>query len=522
MTTLGLFTPYSLDPGGGERYLLSIAEAMRGAAEVYLITPAEQPLARLEELARQLDLRIDHLRPISYADAKSRAPFDLTVVMGNEVLPPIPALGRKNVFLCQFPFPAKLPDLARRSPFWADYESVVVYSDYAKAHTAKAQHDVSVPEKPIHVIHPPVAPLPAPPACERKNGMILSVGRFFSDGHSKRQDELIGAFRGLKIAKSSLHLAGTLHGHPVSQEMFARCQAAAGTLPVTFYPNADRAELARLYAQSDCYWHGAGLRADREKEPEKFEHFGITVVEAMASGCIPFVLDQGGPASIVTSAKNGWTYRTTFELTKKTSHFLTSINDDAIREMRAAARRRARDFSVEVFSIAWLNLLGADTSRVRRNGSSTSTSTIDWAVLCRYGFNDAEGDFIWANHEFGISCAPSSTTRVLFRSYGRQGHCLHYWLDQNTSESKYELADGLQQIAITNATEHDSTCYLRIEPRVHNPGDIRDLGILIHRIWTGDEPHSGGTLLAAIPSSSSELTSSLGVQTPKTRARDPH
>src|SRR4051794_37382967 len=152
MTTLGLFTPYSLDPGGGERYLLSIAEAMRGDVEVYLITPTEHSLDRLEELARQLDLRIDHVVSISYADATSRAPFDLMVVMGNEVLPPIRALGRKNVFLCQFPFPAKPADLSRRTPFWADYESVVVYSEYAKAHTAKAQRDITLPEKPIRVI----------------------------------------------------------------------------------------------------------------------------------------------------------------------------------------------------------------------------------------------------------------------------------------------------------------------------------------------------------------------------------
>src|SRR5262249_24074020 len=162
---------------------------------------------------------------------------------------------------CQFPFPAEPEELARRIPFWADYESVVVYSEYAKTHIGKVLDAISVSEKPIHVIHPPVAPLPAPADCKRRSGMILSVGRFFSDGHGERQDELIDASRGLDVAESSLHLAGTLHDHPVSQEMFERCQAAAGTLPVTFYPNATRAELARLYAQAGCYWHGTGLRA---------------------------------------------------------------------------------------------------------------------------------------------------------------------------------------------------------------------------------------------------------------------
>jgi glycosyltransferase involved in cell wall biosynthesis len=356
MTTLGLFTPYALDPGGGERYLLSIAEAMKGHLDVYLITPTEQPSERLQSVANHLDLCVDHVVPISLEKATDFR-FDLTVVMANEVLPTIPGLGRKNYFLCQFPFPADRQELARRIPFWADFESVVVYSDYAKTHTLKAMSAIAVSEKPLHIIQPPVRALSAPLDCERRSGMVLSVGRFFSGGHSKRQDELIAAFRMLGEANRSLHLAGTVHDHQNSREMFELCQTKAQELPVTFYPNATRPDLAKLYAQSDCYWHGAGLGADRDSEPEKFEHFGITVVEAMASGCVPFVLDHGGPASIVTSGKDGWTYRTKNELTQLTSHFLTSMSADAVSEMRSSARERARAYGVDLFRAAWAKLL---------------------------------------------------------------------------------------------------------------------------------------------------------------------
>jgi len=130
-----------------------------------------------------------------------------------------------------------------------------------------------------------------------------------------------------------------------------------------------------------------------------------------------------------------------------------------------------------------------------------SATVIEWAALCKYGFNAPEEEFIWSMHEFGVSCAPSVTTRILFRTYGRRGHRLHYWLDQNASAFKFELLDGLQQIEITNASEDESICYLRLEPRVHNPSDVRDLGVLVHRIWTGGEPPTGGTILPAAPSS---------------------
>src|ERR1041385_2486978 len=126
MRSLGLFTPYPLDPGGGERYLLSIAEAVRGDLDVYLITPTEQSPERLALLGRALDLQVDHINLIKQEKAIARSPFDLSVVMGNEALPPILGLALKNYFLCQFPFRTEPLELARRTSFWPDYESVVV------------------------------------------------------------------------------------------------------------------------------------------------------------------------------------------------------------------------------------------------------------------------------------------------------------------------------------------------------------------------------------------------------------
>jgi O-antigen biosynthesis protein len=358
MRTLGLFTPYALVPGGGERYLLSIAEAFRDEFEVFLVTPEEQSKDRLARLAQQLDVQVDHVVPIRLQQALARAPFDVAIVMGNEPLPALRKLGNRNVFLCQFPFPTDRDELTRRLVFWPHYERVVVYSEYAKAHTQQGQNKILAAGRPIHIIHPPVSAVSATSTVITKRpGMILSVGRFASTGHNKCQDKLIAAFRQISATGLSLHLAGTLYSSQDSQDTYELCRKLAQDSPVTFHPNATRAELGQLYAQADCYWHGTGLGADRETQPEKFEHFGITVVEAMASGSIPFVLDHGGPASVVTAGCNGWTYRTQAELVELTSGFLMSTNLDLVNRMRAAARRRACEYRFEVFRRRWKELM---------------------------------------------------------------------------------------------------------------------------------------------------------------------
>jgi glycosyltransferase involved in cell wall biosynthesis len=181
------------------------------------------------------------------------------------------------------------------------------------------------------------------------------VGRFFDVG-GKCQDELIRAFRELNGAGWSLHLAGAIYGGKTRYAMYDKCVRLANGLSVQFHPNASRAELGRLYAQSACYWHGAGLGADSATEPEKFEHFGITVVEAMAAGCLPLVHAYGGPAEIVTPGYDGWTFESSDELVELTSQ-LTTLPELALAEMRARGSTRARAFTSDVFQAKWRSLL---------------------------------------------------------------------------------------------------------------------------------------------------------------------
>jgi glycosyltransferase involved in cell wall biosynthesis len=76
------------------------------------------------------------------------------------------------------------------------------------------------------------------------------------------------------------------------------------------------------------------------------EHFGITIVEAMAAGCVPIVHDSGGPREIVTSDVGfRWPH-----LSAAARQIATlAENDDLRRELSATSSARAKQFRPEVF-----------------------------------------------------------------------------------------------------------------------------------------------------------------------------
>jgi len=76
------------------------------------------------------------------------------------------------------------------------------------------------------------------------------------------------------------------------------------------------------------------------------EHFGISVVEAMAAGCIPVVHESGGPKEIVNGGY-GYTYRTIEDAVEAISRII--YDDELRRRMTKEVTVRARLYGVEVF-----------------------------------------------------------------------------------------------------------------------------------------------------------------------------
>lgn len=349
-----LYTPYDLLPGGGEMYLLSVAAALSQHNLVTLVTPAAYSRLRLLTMGRELNLDLDQVHLRTLDQVSQDQPFDLCVAMGNEIVPSLKGLGRRNLYMCQFPFPIGVEEVARRRAFWDEYEAVIVNSAFTKGHALAAMEQFKLPSKLVHVMTPPVQLIDPP--TKPKEALILGVGRFFAGGHCKRHDVMIQAFRRLIETTESdvqLHLAGALHPQPQHRDYLLHLQDLAGTLPVVFHLNISRADLIGLYRRALVYWHATGIDVDPIGEPEKCEHFGITVVEAMSAACIPIVPNRGGPAGIVRHGITGFHYGSEAELAAMTSPLVAERDLDWVRRLGAAAVSDAQVYSDKRFTQLW-------------------------------------------------------------------------------------------------------------------------------------------------------------------------
>ena len=197
----------------------------------------------------------------------------------------------------------------------------------------------------VDVLNPPVRAEVEPGT---KRPFVLNVGRFFDPrfGHSKKQLELIEAFARAGFDGWTFELAGGCDAP--NREYALAARRAALDHPVDVHVNAKGSLVRQLFAAASIYWHGGGFGEDPERHPDRFEHFGITVVEAMAAGAVPVVFGAGGPAEIVEPGVNGFHWRTIDELIGTTRRL---IEDPDLRAtLAAAAVARAGDFSAERFA----------------------------------------------------------------------------------------------------------------------------------------------------------------------------
>jgi glycosyltransferase involved in cell wall biosynthesis len=226
--------------------------------------------------------------------------------------------------------------------FLRSYSQIWTNSNFTKHHVSKTWQSNSV------VVYPPHLNRHRE-SLSRDPYAILSIGRFMDrrTGHSKNQVELIRAFQ--KLIKSSsepwtLHLAGGVDQK--NTEYFEKVKdiASRNGDRILFYPNCPEAELENLLHSSTFYWHATGMKIPAWK-PEKMEHFGISILEAINAGLVPLVFDSAGPAEILRDFPE-LRFKTVSDLVKKTLK-LSNSNLDLIKE---PLEKRGLEFDAAHFS----------------------------------------------------------------------------------------------------------------------------------------------------------------------------
>ena len=180
-----------------------------------------------------------------------------------------------------------------------------------------------------YVLYPPVNILGSPISAHKEN-VIVNIGRFFVGGHNKKQDVMVKTFKEMYdkgwARDWKLVLVGRKHTDEASTSYIRSLEAAVRGYPVELQFDTDAGDLLNLLNRAKIYWHATGYEEASSKNPEKFEHFGLSTIEAAQFGAVPVVFNAGGQPEIINHGKNGFLWNTTHELISYTKLLIENEN----------------------------------------------------------------------------------------------------------------------------------------------------------------------------------------------------
>lgn len=319
---IGIYNPYMDDLGGGEKYMMSIAEYLSKEHEVSVFWDSEKDIKEfLERFSIDLS-RVKFVKNIFSKDVTiwkrlliSRG-FDIIIILSDGS---IPFLLCHKLFLH---FQQPMEHLGKLS-LWKKLKLTRVTDIFCNSYFIKSFIDKKF-GKNTKVIYPPVDIYAKK---IRKENIILNVGRLrvrdvvvgrpIND--YKKQTVLIKAFKQLlKKGLCGWKLVLAVSVKDQDKNVLERMKKGTEGLPIQFVVNQNNRQLWNYYNLAKIYWHASGFGEDLIKHPEYAEHFGISTVEAMGAGAVPIVINAGGQKEIVKDKKNGLLWNTLRELQDKT------------------------------------------------------------------------------------------------------------------------------------------------------------------------------------------------------------
>jgi glycosyltransferase involved in cell wall biosynthesis len=364
--------------GGAERCVAILAEALQHSHDVEIVNHC--PALGVEALARFAGTNLERVRlrhVPSSRDPQSFSPrpwrryrwakqwhaslsegYDLFINLAHGL--PSFCHAKHGVLFVLFPFfrplhlDSDVSGYVRAYDRWEwrrrieSYDVTLASSRFTQTWTRRLWNLES------HVLYPP-----ADMACRRetKDDIILSVGRFSTQWHQKKQREIVTAFGDLEgdLPTWEFRCVGALSELPPDHTFLADVQTLAAGYRVRVLVNLPRTDLETMYARAKIFWHAAGYGEDDEVHPDRLEHFGMATVEAMSAGCVPVVIDKGGQREIVEHGISGFRWRTLEELKEYTRLLAREARVQA--QMSEAARDRASHFSRARFLTQFRSLM---------------------------------------------------------------------------------------------------------------------------------------------------------------------
>ncbi|MBK7455219.1 MAG: glycosyltransferase [Anaerolineales bacterium] len=262
----------------------------------------------------------------------------------------VPARAKVSIYSCMFPMKLDHFGVSPMRPFLKifyqrflmSYDMFLSISQYTQKWVDRYWNVNS------YVQYPPVK-AKKNPLNPCKEDIIVNVGRFFASGHNKKQDVMVQAF--IEMVENGLAgdwklvLVGRKHSDAESSSYIQSLEETAKGYPIELLYDTSADELQDLLSRAKIYWHATGYNEALDINPEKFEHFGLSTIEAAQFGAVPVVFNGGGQPEIINHARNGFLWNTTDELMDYTEVLMK--NNDLLNDLSKAAQSSMEIFSEE-------------------------------------------------------------------------------------------------------------------------------------------------------------------------------
>jgi glycosyltransferase involved in cell wall biosynthesis len=268
-------------------------------------------------------------------------PYDL-IVNSNDFVGFLPT-GVRRLHYFHFPVRASFAVMARyrraapgfvASPArWMvdHFDGELLPSDVVLANSRFTRDRVTQlwPNATVGVLYPPVdLPLPPLPPPAVRTIDVVTLGTIAPDKHQLEQIDIAAA-----MPKQRFVILGAVQ----SQAYARRVEAAVrtrGLTNVTLLFDATARRVSDIFSRSRAFLH-----------MKEAEHFGISVAQAIAHGCVPVVHDSGGQVELVSDP--ALRFRSQADIPRVLHDVLAGVIPDAgyMNELRA----RVRDLAPECF-----------------------------------------------------------------------------------------------------------------------------------------------------------------------------
>ncbi|MCB0539887.1 MAG: glycosyltransferase, partial [Bacteroidetes bacterium] len=320
---IGVFNNFWHTLGGGEHHACVVAHALQKFAPVDLISENDFEIESLEKQFG-IDLKFCRKKIVTSSELhhKSVTTEKYDVFFNSTYGSDLISYAKHSFYIVSFPY--QLDHRPPENREFLKYYTFLANSQYTKQWVQR-WWNVNA-----EILYPSIMIPEKTPDLAEKEPLILHVGRFFRNGHNKKQLEIVRNFRRMFDAGKANDWRLVLVGQcsPENEDYLYQVKKEATGYPIQIKNNIPLNTLRSLYQKAAIYLHATGLGENSDINPELSEHFGITTVEAMSYGCVPVVINAGGQPEIVEYGLNGFLFDDNESLMQELSKCMELFNDN--------------------------------------------------------------------------------------------------------------------------------------------------------------------------------------------------